>query len=285
MATFDDKILGEKLHYYCSSSEDEDEPPVGPAQPPPPPPTGAGAGGSYNTGPKGVLQDWQRFKQLEAEKRAEDDAERVALMKKLSLSARTDAEDVAARERERKAQEEIDNLFDEDDEFLQDFMRKRMEELMDKNVSTKPAYGKIIDLRDDGHFLEAVDSVEKNVVVVVYLTDDDSAGCGAVDGCLTNIAKDYDHIKFCRLRVSAVAGCLSSRFKDKGVPAILAYKGGEQIISLIRITDKLGEDFFADDLEGFLVDHGVLHDRKLLPANRIRGPAKHADHSLSDEEA
>lgn len=25
MATLDDKILGEKLHYYCSSSEDEGE--------------------------------------------------------------------------------------------------------------------------------------------------------------------------------------------------------------------------------------------------------------------
>ena len=76
------------------------------------------------------------------------------------------------------------------------------------------------------------------MVVVVYLTDEQAPGCDAIDGCLVNIAKDYDHIKFCRLRVSAVAGCLSSRFKDKGVPAILAYKGGEQIISLIRITGK-----------------------------------------------
>jgi len=279
----DDKLLGEKPHYYCSSSEDEDEQP-GPSVAAPPPPTAGAGGGVTNTGPKGVIQDWQRFKQLEAEKRAEDEAERVALMKKLSMSCRTDAEDVEARERERKAQEEMDNLFDEDDEFLKDFMRKRMEEIMDKNVSTKPAYGKVVDLQDDGHFLQAVDNVEKNVVVVVYLTDEQAPGCDAIDGCLVNIAKDYDHIKFCRLRVSAVAGCLSSRFKDKGVPAILAYKGGEQIISLIRITDKLGEDFFADDLEGFLVDHGVLHDRKLLPANRIRGPAKHADHSLSDDE-
>ena len=58
------------------------------AQPPPGVP-----GGAVNTGPKGVVADWRRFKQLEAEKRAEDDAERIALMKKLSLSCRTDAED------------------------------------------------------------------------------------------------------------------------------------------------------------------------------------------------
>ena len=66
---------------------------------------------------------------------------------------------------------------------------------------------------------------------------------------------------------------------------LTSFRSMFQIISLIRITDKLGEDFYADDLEGFLQDNGVLHDRKLLPANRIRGPAKHADHSLSDEDS
>ena len=80
MATLDDKLLGEKLHYYCSSSEDEGEDSEeGGAVA-----AGAGAGGgsssgvatstewdgsSANTGPKGVIKDWQRFKQLETEKR------------------------------------------------------------------------------------------------------------------------------------------------------------------------------------------------------------------------
>ena len=76
MATLDDKLLGEKLHYYCSSSEDEGEDSEE---------SGVVAGGassssavatstewdgsSANTGPKGVIKDWQRFKQLETEKR------------------------------------------------------------------------------------------------------------------------------------------------------------------------------------------------------------------------
>ena len=78
MATLDDKLLGEKLHYYCSSSEDEGEDSEE---------GGVGAGGAWggsssgvatstqwdgssaNTGPKGVIKDWQRFKQLETEKR------------------------------------------------------------------------------------------------------------------------------------------------------------------------------------------------------------------------
>ena len=277
MATLDDKLLGEKLHYYCSSSEDEDEP--GPSGPPPPP---ADGGNTVNTGPKGVIKDWQRYKQLETEKREEMEAERIALAKKLSMTCRTDREDQEAKERERKAQEEIDALIDEEGEFLRDYMKKRMEELLEQNMSTKRNFGKIVDLYSDDDFLNAVDQEAKNVIVVIFIAEQDAPGCEAVYGCLTNIAKDYDHIKFCRIFASTAG--LSNAFKDKGVPAILAYKSGEQIISLIRITDTLGDDFFADDLEGFLVDHGVLHDRKLIP-DKIRGPAAHAGHESSDEES
>ena len=42
MATLDDKLLGEKLHYYCSSSEDEDESPVADSSTAPPPPPSIG---------------------------------------------------------------------------------------------------------------------------------------------------------------------------------------------------------------------------------------------------
>ena len=79
MATLDDKLLGEKLHYYCSSSEDEggsdteeggQSSRAGPAPAPAPAPgPGAWDGSSANTGPKGVLKDWQRYKQLETEMR------------------------------------------------------------------------------------------------------------------------------------------------------------------------------------------------------------------------
>ena len=41
-----------------------------------------------NTGPKGVVADWRRYKQLETEKRAENERERLALAKKLALTCR-----------------------------------------------------------------------------------------------------------------------------------------------------------------------------------------------------
>ena len=75
MATLDDKLLGEKLHYYCSSSEDEGEDSecggagAGPSSGLATTTSTEWDGSSANTGPKGVIKDWQRFKQLETEKR------------------------------------------------------------------------------------------------------------------------------------------------------------------------------------------------------------------------
>ena len=78
MCTLDDKLLGEKVHYYCSSSEGEDDDEedsrgkggdsgsdaVGAALPTAPP-----EGRKYNTGPKGVLADYKHFKEMEAQNR------------------------------------------------------------------------------------------------------------------------------------------------------------------------------------------------------------------------
>lgn len=56
MATLDDKILGEKLHYYCSSSEDEadddKDSEAGATEPQPPPPKFI---------PEPELQQWEGY--------------------------------------------------------------------------------------------------------------------------------------------------------------------------------------------------------------------------------
>lgn len=41
------------------------------------------------TGPKGVIKDWREFKRLETEKRTEQEKERQALAKKLTLTCRS----------------------------------------------------------------------------------------------------------------------------------------------------------------------------------------------------
>jgi hypothetical protein len=147
MATLDDKLLGEKTHYYCSSSEDEDESSSGnegggktskgaaQVEPEGGSKTEPWTGTSSNTGPKGVIKDWQRFKQLEAESAAEKERERLALFKKLSLTCSSTLDD------EKQKQDELDEEL-ADDEFLQQYVQQRMAEMVARS-SALPVFGKV----------------------------------------------------------------------------------------------------------------------------------------------
>ena len=44
---------------------------------------------NFQTGPKGVINDWREYKRLETEKRAEQEREKQALAKKLQLTCRS----------------------------------------------------------------------------------------------------------------------------------------------------------------------------------------------------
>ena len=80
-------------------------------------------------------QDWQRFKQLESERREEAELERLAMAKKLSLSCRTEREEAEEREREQQLELEMEDLLEDD--FMQVYMQKRMQEMMNITRSDK----------------------------------------------------------------------------------------------------------------------------------------------------
>ena len=95
----DDKLLGEKTHYYCSSSEDEgsdaDSGDEGGKQAKvkeptfiPEPKLQEYSGSCTNTGPKGVINDWREFKRMESEQRDNQEQERKRLMNKLQMTCR-----------------------------------------------------------------------------------------------------------------------------------------------------------------------------------------------------
>lgn len=286
MATLEDKILGEKLHYYCSSSEDESsdveegksevacakDNTSSNIQTPEP---YKWEGSSTNTGPKGVVKDWQRFKQLEAEKRVEQEKEKIMLIKKLSLTCQSALDE----ERDKQAQEdpEIAELLA--DGFLLEYQKQRMQEMM-AHLSSLPQFGKVIELQDTQQFLDAVDKENKSVTVIIHIYEDGVDGCEAMNGCLISLSQDYVQVKFCKLKAS-IAG-LSRLFKVSGVPALLVYKGGLLVGNFVRIIKDLGDDFFAEDVESFLLEHGMLPDKTCVPSI-VRSQDDDDDSDLSVE--
>jgi len=289
MATLDDKLLGEKLHYYCSSSEDEggdsdnedneDQPTKSSQQQQPvsqPPPTHNADGSSSNTGPKGVLKDWQQYKKLESEQREIAEVEKMALAKKLALSCRTAAEDEAAKKNEEKIDEDLQELLD--DGFLEAYMQKRMKEMMAKTNPVK-RFGSVIELSNGESLLLAIEGEDKECTVIVLVHEPHADGCEAMHGCISCLAEDYINVKFCRIRASGAG--LSKHFEASGVPALLVYRGGQLIGNFIRMTDRLGEDFFANEVESFLIEHGMLQNKTEVP-KIIRGPNTNDDSDDSD---
>ena len=75
----------------------------------------------------GVIKDWQRFKQLETEKRDAQERERLDLLKKLSITAKTTAEDQKAKE-QAEMEAELEDLLNDD--FLLEFQKQRMQEML-----------------------------------------------------------------------------------------------------------------------------------------------------------
>lgn len=252
MATLEDKILGEKLEYYCSSDEEAAESDDeyadaedGSRNQPVPPPEYRKSESTSNTGPKGVIKDWQRFKQLEAEKREENERERLALAEKFSFTCKPDETE----------DPELAELLS--DQILLEFTQKRMQELMAQTAPTSN-FGSVIHLKTGNAYLDAIDKEKKTVTVVVHVFEESNAICRVMNASLDELSQSYPSVKFCKLSAS-VAG-LSRNFKDEGVPALLVYKGGELIGNFVQLGEEFGIEFTSNDVENFFIEKGIILD-------------------------
>ncbi|XP_068770716.1 roquin-2 isoform X2 [Struthio camelus] len=288
MTTLDDKLLGEKLQYYYSSSEGEDEDSekedkdgestlpesVGEVEL-------SSDGSAINTGPKGVINDWRRFKQLETEQRQEQRREMERLIKKLSMTCRSHLDEEADKQKQKELQEKINGKMtlqeynmihnDEDDEeFLQRYRKQRMEEMRQQLYSGQQ-FKQVFEITSGEAFLDTVDKEHKSTLIMIHIYEDDIPGTESLNGCMICLAAEYPTVKFCRVKSSLIGA--STRFTNNALPALLIYKAGELIGNFVRITDQLGEDFFAVDLEAFLQECGLLPEKDLVLLTSIHNPS------------
>lgn len=267
MSTLEDKILGEKSQYYCSSSEesdnDQDDEKNGPNSIPKEIEdtshldVNKWEGTSTNTGPKGVLSDWQKYKQLEHEKRNEEQREQIEMMKKLTLTVRTSLEE----EREKTALEDPELAELLNDDFLLAYQKKRMQEMIE-NTNIKLKFGNLVHLTNGQEFLDAIDKEHTAATIIVHIYEDTEV-CRTMNNCFKSLCKLYDNVKFCCMKGSAAG--ISEQFKSDGVPAILVYKAGNLVGNFIRLSDELGNSFLPEDVQNYLVEHGFLEDKSCTP--------------------
>ncbi|KAJ3299702.1 hypothetical protein HK104_007630 [Borealophlyctis nickersoniae] len=226
-------------------------------------------GGAF-TGPKGVLADY-RFHQRQ--ERAREEQSRVkmeAAAGGLAMSsgwvARQIAEEEAAKRGEQNKTsgeayaellERLEN--EEEDEYMKEYRAKRLAEM--QRLAAKPKFGVVRELEVDD-YVSAVDDEDPQVLVLVHLYKSQIEACRLVNTFLDALAKKYLSMKFLRI-VSAKA---DPNFDDIALPALLAYKGGYVVTSVMPVTHEVEgwEETGRCDLEDFervLLEHGALNEQ------------------------
>ncbi|XP_068609500.1 phosducin-like protein [Brachionichthys hirsutus] len=299
MTTLDDKILGEKLQYYYSSSEDEgsededgENKTIRGASVHEPEIDRSADGSAVNTGPKGVINDWRKYKQLEVEQKQEQKNEMERLIKKLSMTCRSDLDLERDEAKQKELRDKIKgkmtmqeyNMLQEeedDEDFLQHYRMQRIEE-MRRQLCRGKRFERVFELNSGEDFLEALDQEDKSTLVMIHIYEPDVPGCEAMSGSLLCLAQEYPLAKFCSVRSSAIS--TSALFRDGALPALLVYRGGDLIGNFVRLTDQLGEDFFAVDLEALLQEYGLLPDKPPIVPETVRNGAI-MQNTLSDEDS
>ncbi|GCC30967.1 hypothetical protein chiPu_0009421 [Chiloscyllium punctatum] len=216
---------------------------------------------AMNTGPKGVINDWRKFK-LESEDHETTPSNKRQLLRQLSspyrsLSKGKDTREKLSRKMSVQEYEMIQGK--EDETCLRKYRQQCMQE-MHQQLSFGPHFGMVYDLENGDQFLEVIEKELKKTTVMVNIYEDGVKGCDSMINSLTCLALEYPLVKFCKIKASKTGA--SDRFSDHILPVLLVYKAGELIGNFIHITEQLGEEFFAVDVESFLNEYGLLPERE-----------------------
>lgn len=244
MSTLEDKILDGPQIHYCDADNDDiryDEQDarasemekhsisdlIRPPSDDEPTPTQVSRN-AMNTGPKGVLEDF----------------------KKLSIPSNP------SNRPSGEVKDDIDLEFQQlmnDEDLIKDYVSKRIAEA--KSVTLK-YFGYVYHLKCGDDLLDAIENESPTVLVIVHIYTKYSKPCAELNRCLHRLADKYKQIKFCTLDASVTG--LSVNFKKNGVPAILAYKSGDLVKSLVQLDEFLDKHFEVEQVEELLIDNELI---------------------------
>ncbi|KAF8454299.1 thioredoxin-like protein, partial [Terfezia claveryi] len=150
------------------------------------------------------------------------------------------------------------NLSDSDELMIQ-WRKNRMAELKAAAASTrkqspsKRSYGRVEPVDANG-YLDAIEKVSKDTVVVVVVYSDRSTECSFALDCLGTVAKRYPTTRFVKLHHT------EAEMDGEVVPAILAYKAGDLFNSVMRVVDEIpsGRSLSTESLELVLLKQRII---------------------------
>ncbi|KAK4963519.1 hypothetical protein LTR10_001148 [Elasticomyces elasticus] len=199
-----------------------------------------------NTGPKGVIADAQHFRDSRRQHRVSVRTTSTVtsqMQNKMSLyDQRTNEK---RRDSDEDEEEEEDVL---DDDFMKQWRSSRLREMqtggrdskMHSRRPSKRMWGSLVAVDGEG-YLDAVDKSPPDAVVIVYIYDDASEVSSEIERCLRQLARRHVDTRFVKLHY------VDAEMERAGVPALLAYRGGDKFAGLVPIVDEIPDDAELSD--------------------------------------
>ncbi|KAF1815061.1 thioredoxin-like protein [Eremomyces bilateralis CBS 781.70] len=211
-----------------------------------------------NTGPKGVIADALAFEK----------AKKTSRFSTLRLNPRTMLSPSNEKNRSPSSSDD-DRALDEDgdDGFLSRWRENRLREmqtpeqlkLQQKRARTasprknRRVFGSLVTVDGEG-YLDAIEKVAPDTTVVVFIYDDKSRVSHEIESVVHELARAYDTTRFVKFHYE------EAEIDIAGVPALIAYRGGEKVAGMVPVVDELPDDrrLDMDVLGSVMARHGML---------------------------
>lgn len=150
----------------------------------------------------------------------------------------------------KKNLEELEDLEDDlDEEFLQEYKKKRLEEM--NKIAKKPHFGSVFEISRD-EYLTHVTNAPAESFVVLHLYQDYVEKCKLFNELMSRMANKFPLIKF----VKIVSTRCIENFPDSKLPCVIIYKEGKMRSNITNVDIEM--KFNMAGFEEFLVKMGVV---------------------------
>eukprot|EP00897_Mesotaenium_endlicherianum_P007567 jgi/Mesen1/6839/ME000351S05961 len=152
-----------------------------------------------------------------------------------------------------KSEQELEELDDEldDDRFMEEYRRKRLQEL--RVAATKPRFGSV-ELIKGQDFVHEVSQAPPDVWVVLHLFKDGVQACGIMAECLNELARKYPGTKFLKI---ISTDCIAD-YPDFNLPTLLVYNNTSVKATLVGLQRFGGKRCSPEDVAFALLKVGPV---------------------------
>ena len=170
---------------------------------------------------------------------------------------------------EGKDLDELDELEDDEDEaFLDEYRKKRMDEIA--HLTTSSVYNQVYPIQKPEYATEVTEESEKAFVLVLLTS---SSGTNHESQRMIELwrqlATTFGDVKFCQMRADL---CIEG-YPDRNTPTVLIYRNKDIKKQIVTLKELRGEKTGIEDLEQVLLQLGAVKhgDKRLQGRSKADG--------------